>query len=158
MTLPTPEQRASAIIEEFSALGDWLDRYRYVVAMGERLPPMAAAEKTDANRIPGCQFGLWVVSEHDAARGVLRLRVDSDAKITRGLAALILHVLDGQPPAVVAAAELDFLDTLGLRGQLSARRGEGLAAMIDEIRSRARGYCKPEQLDGRRGAAGTEPT
>jgi cysteine desulfuration protein SufE len=130
--------RAARIVEEFQALGDWIDRYRYLVELGERMPRLGEAERTDEHRLPGCQYALWLVCAYDPAAGVLRIRADSDARITRGLAALLVSVLDGQPPAVVANAEMQFLDAMGLRTHLSAQRGAGLAALIDELRRRAR--------------------
>lgn len=133
-------ERARRIVAEFAALGDWLDRYRYVVASGEGMAHLGNEQRTEANRLPGCQYGLWIACEYDAAAGILHFRADSDAKITRGLAALILRVLDGLPPGVVADADLTFLDTIGLRAHLSSQRGDGLDAMIHEIRRRARHY------------------
>jgi len=130
-------ERARTIVAEFAALDDWLDRYRYLVAMGERMPRLAEEQRTEENRLRGCQYGLWLVSDYDANAGVLHFRVDSDAKIPRGLAALVLRVLDRQPPAVIATAELGFLDALGLGAHLSAQRSEGLAAMIHELKRRA---------------------
>lgn len=133
-----PEERARPIVAEFTALGDWIDRYRYLVELGERMPRLSDEHRTAQNQLPGCQYALWIVSEYDADAGVLHILADSDAKITRGLAALLVRVLDGQPPAVIAAAELRFLDTMGLRTHLSAQKGAGLAALVDELRRRAR--------------------
>lgn len=134
------QERARRVIDEFSELDDSIARYRHLVALGEAMPRLDVSERTDENRLPGCQFGLWVRSDYDAGRDVLRFRADSDAKITRGLAALILQVLDGQPPRAIVAAELDFLDTIGLRTHLSSKRNNGLSAMIHEMKARARDH------------------
>lgn len=143
-----PEERAGPIVAEFTALGDWIDRYRYLVELGERMPRLSDEYRTPQHQLPGCQYALWIVSAYDAESGVLHIRADSDARITRGLAALLVGVLDGQPPAVIAAAELQFLDTMGLRTHLSAQKGAGLAALVDELRRRARQVGAQETESG----------
>lgn len=147
MTNHSVQERASRVIEEFAGLGDAIDRYRHLVALGEAMPRLSASERTDENRLPGCQYGLWVTTEYDAARDVLYFRADSDAKITRGLAALILQVLDGQPPRAIVAAELEFLDAIGLRTHLSSKRSNGLSAMIQEMKSRARDHLEADTIE-----------
>jgi cysteine desulfuration protein SufE len=132
------QERTREIVVEFEALDDWVDRYRYLVELGDKMTPLPQSERTDDTRLPGCQYGLWIRTDYDADRDALRFLVHSDAKITRGLAALIVRVLDGQPPAVVAEAELEFLDQVGLRTHLSSQRNSGLSAMIHEMKSRAR--------------------
>lgn len=134
------EERIRPIVEEFAKLGDWVDRYRYLVAMGEEIPRLAEVDKTDESQLTGCQYDVWIRVEYDAAGHVLRFRADSDAKIVRGLAALVIRGLDGQTPAAVADAKLEFLDTMGLRAHLSAQRSNGLAAMIQRMQESARYY------------------
>lgn len=134
------EERIRPIIEEFAKLGDWVDRYRYLVAMGEEMPRLAEVDRTDESQLTGCQYDVWIRVQYDAAGHVLRFRADSDAKIVRGLAALIIRGLDGQTPAAVADAKLEFLETMGLRSHLSAQRSNGLAAMIQRMQESARYY------------------
>ena len=151
--------RSLRIIEEFSGLDDPIERYRHLVTLAEASPRLADAERTDEARIPGCQYGLWITTAYDERRGVLHFRADSDAKVTRGLAALLVRVLDGQPPAAIEEAELDFLDTIGLRGHLSAHRASGLSAMIQEMRSRARQYrAAPSHRSNGRHEASVAPS
>lgn len=138
MPVDTLEERARRIIEEFSALEDWIERYRYLVAMGDAMPRVADADKTGDNYIPGCQYDVWIQAEYDAEDQVVRFRADSTARITRGLAALILRVADGQPPAAIADADFEFLDTIGLRKHLSAQRTNGLSAMVHRMKTCAR--------------------
>jgi cysteine desulfuration protein SufE len=137
-------ERVEAIVQEFLDLDDQVARYRHLVAMGEAMPRIPTRERREEDYIPGCVYDIWIQAEHDPARGVLHFRADSDAKITRGLAALILRVLDGQPPRAVAEADLAFLDRIGLRSHLSAQRSNGLAAMIEQIRGRAREHLNLE--------------
>ncbi|MFW6206062.1 MAG: SufE family protein [Gemmatimonadota bacterium] len=138
MSRTSIRERAEAVVAEFAALDDWVERYRHLVALGDAMARSGDGIRTAEHAIPGCEYDVWVRADYDACEGVLRLEADSDAKITRGIAALIVRVLDGQPPAVVASAELDFLDTIGLRAHLSARRATGLDAMVHWIRRRAR--------------------
>jgi cysteine desulfuration protein SufE len=133
-------ERARPLVAAFAALPDWIERYRYLVALADAAPRLPETYRTEQNRLPGCQSGLWVQAEYDAAAGVLRLRADSDARITRGLAALLVSVLDGLPPRAIADADLGFLDTIGLPANLSSQRREGLAAMITELKRRARTF------------------
>lgn len=145
----TVDERVRQIVEEFSDLEDSIERYRYLVALGEGMPRLPDAERTESDRLPGCQYGVWIRIAYDPERDVLRFRADSDAKITRGLAALLIRVLDEQPPAVVADADLGFLDAIGLRGQLSSHRSSGLSAMIHAMRDRARRYQDPHTAGNR---------
>lgn len=119
---------------------DSIERYRRLVAMGDAMPRLPEEHRTDENQLPGCQYGLWVRSTYDPAEKTLRFQADSDAKITRGLAALIIGVLDGQSPRAILDADLEFLDTIGVRQHLSVHRNNGLSAMLEAIRNRARSH------------------
>lgn len=138
MPSDTIQERAEGIVREFSDLEDWVARYRHLVALGAAIPEVGNGMRTEEHAIPGCEYDLWLRAEYDPDGDALYFEADSDAKITRGIAALIIRVLNGQSPAAVEAAELEFLDTIGLRGHLSARRSTGLAAMIHWIKRRAR--------------------
>ncbi len=125
----------AAIVAEMAGLEDALARYQYLVAQGDALPPADAELRSDGHAIPGCQVSVWIRAE--LLDGRLRLSGDSDARINRGMVALLLRVLDGRSPAEILAAELGFLDRTGLRGQLSPARANGLAAMVRRIREYA---------------------
>jgi len=119
---------------EFDLLGDWEERYRYVIELGRELSPLSDAERTDGNKVRGCASQVWLVTEPQAG-GLIRFRGDSDAHIVRGLIAILLRLFSGRP----AHAILDFdakaaFDKLGLSGALSAQRSNGLAAMLARIR------------------------
>ncbi|MFN3596730.1 MAG: SufE family protein [Rubricoccaceae bacterium] len=132
-------ERAAALVEEFALFDDWMDRYAHLVEMGRALPPLDDAYKTDAYRVRGCQSQVWLRSFREATPEGARLRfeADSDALVTKGLAAVLVRVLDRQPPAAVAAADLSFLDAIGLREHLSPSRANGLAAMAARMRAAA---------------------
>jgi cysteine desulfuration protein SufE len=117
---------------EFEAFDDWDDRYRLIIALGQALPAMDPALKTDANKVRGCASQVWL---HPSRKGeMLRFAADSDAAIVKGLVALVLMLADGRRPAAIDAAEIKArLDGLGLSKHLSSNRTQGLASMIGRI-------------------------
>src|SRR3954471_9359091 len=120
--------------EEFDVLGDWEERYRYVIDLGRELAPLTDAERSDANKVRGCASQVWLVTEPQAD-GALQFRGDSDAHIVRGLIAILLRLYSGRTPAEITGfdAEAAFA-TLGLKGALSQQRSNGLASMVARIR------------------------
>jgi cysteine desulfuration protein SufE len=148
MSTETMEDRARRIIAEFSSLDDPIDRYSRLVDLGGASTAFPAEDRTEENRLPGCQYAVWLRTSYDPDTNALRFQADSDSKIVRGLAALILQVVDNQSPRDILAADLGFLDATGLRAQLSVHRSNGLAALVEEIRQRARAH-----MDGGQAAA-----
>jgi cysteine desulfuration protein SufE len=136
----TVSDRAQQVIDEFSLFDDWMSRYEYLIELGEDIPRLDEGQKTEDNYIHGCQSDVWIQSEFDDQDGVLHFRGDSNAKITKGLAALIIRVLDEQPPNAIADADFDFLDDIGLHDHLSSQRNNGLKAMIETVQERARRF------------------
>ena len=134
----TVSDRAQQVVDEFSLFDDWMSRYEYLIELGDDIPELGDEHKTDEHYIHGCQSDVWIQSEFDDQDRVLHFRGDSNAKITKGLAALIIRVLDEQPPAAVANADFNFLDDIGLHDHLSSQRNNGLKAMIETVRERAR--------------------
>ncbi len=132
--------RAAAIEEEFSLFTDPLDRYELLIEKGRALAPLAPEEKIEAFRVRGCQSQVWIVPEWRDEK--LWLRGDSDALITRGLVALLLEVLSGQPAEAVAGADLGFLSRIGLDEHLSATRKNGMASMVARVRGYAGGMME----------------
>jgi cysteine desulfuration protein SufE len=134
----TVSDRAQQIVDEFALFDDWMSRYEYLIELGDDIPLIDEEKKTDDNYIHGCQSDVWIETDFDDEERALHLRGDSNAKITKGLAALIIRVLNEQPPEVVANADFDFLDDIGLHDHLSSQRNNGLKAMIEAVRERAR--------------------
>ncbi len=126
------EQAQAEVIEEFAFFDDWMDRYQYLIDMGRRLPELPAADRTDANRIRGCQSQVWFVAEE--VDGRLQFRAISDAAIVSGLIALLLRIYSGRKPDDILATPPDFVDRLGLSNHLSPTRSSGLASMLEAIR------------------------
>lgn len=134
----TIQDRQQEIVDEFALFDDWMGRYEHLIDMGRRLPPLDDAFKTDAHKIRGCQSQVWVHAEEED--GAVRYAGDSDAAITKGLVALLIRVLDDQPPEAIVQADLGFLDAVGMKEHLSPTRKNGLAAMVDQMRARAQAY------------------
>jgi cysteine desulfuration protein SufE len=122
------------LADEFELLGDWEERYRYVIELGRELAPLTDAERSEANKVRGCASQVWLVTEPQGD-GTLRFRGDSDAHIVRGLIAVLLRLFSGRrPEAILAYDPKAAFDRLGLAGALSSQRSNGLAAMATRIR------------------------
>jgi len=132
----TIDARADDLIAEFSLFDGWMGRYEHLIDLGREIPEIAEAYKNDAHRIKGCQSKVWVRAE-PGENGRLRLTGDSNAAITRGLVALLIRVLDDQPPEAVVTVELGFLGEIGMDEHLSPTRKNGLHAMVRQIKERA---------------------
>ena len=128
----TINETQDEIIEEFTALDDWMDRYQMLIDLGEEQAPLADADKTEQNLIDGCQSRVWIVCEEKDGR--LHFRADSDALIVKGLVALVLQVVTDHRPDEIYAADLYFIERIGLRDHLSPTRSNGLLAMVKQIR------------------------
>jgi cysteine desulfuration protein SufE len=119
---------------EFDVLGDWEERYRYVIDLGRELAPLSETERGDANKVRGCASQVWLVTEPQAD-GSLQFRGDSDAHIVRGLIAVLLRLYSGRSPREILAFDAKAaFEKLGLAGALSAQRSNGLASMVTRIR------------------------
>jgi len=136
----TVSDRAQSIVDEFSLFDDWMGRYEYLIELGDDIPLLDEDQKTDETYVHGCQSDVWIDAEYDDEESVLHFRGDSNAKITKGLAALIIRVVDAQSPEAVADADFDFLDDIGLHEHLSSQRNNGLQAMIEEMQERAKRF------------------
>jgi cysteine desulfuration protein SufE len=127
------------LVEDFSFLDDWEDRYRYVIELGKGLTPLSAAEHSDAHKVRGCASQVWLVSEVEGdGEPVLRFRGDSDAHIVRGLIAILLTLFSGRSARDIATLDAEAIfSRLGLREHLTSQRSNGLSAMVRRIRADA---------------------
>lgn len=128
----TIAEREREVVEEFTLFDDWMGRYEYLIEQGRTLPPINEQYKDDAHKIRGCQSQVWIHAETD--NGHVIYTGDSDALITKGLVAILVRVLSGQPPEAIATAELKFLDEIGLKEHLSPTRKNGLAGMVRQMK------------------------
>ena len=124
------------LVDEFDFLGDWEERYRYLIELGQNLDPLPEAERTDETKVKGCVSQVWVVlDDHD---GKIILRGDSDAHIVKGLVALMARLYSNRTPAEALTIDpKDVLSRIGLSEHLSPQRSNGLASMIATVRREA---------------------
>jgi cysteine desulfuration protein SufE len=134
------------IIEEFSVFSDWLDKYDYLIELGNSLPPLDPAHKTDDNLINGCQSKVWLNASYTG--GKMEYQADSDALIVKGIVALLIRVLNGRPPEEIIHNELYFIDRIGLKQNLSPTRSNGLLAMVKKMKLYALAYQAREKSKG----------
>jgi cysteine desulfuration protein SufE len=130
------------IIDNFTVLDDWDDRYRYLIELGRELPPLAEAAHNDANKVQGCASQVWLdtrVRRDDADEAVLSFAGDSDAHIVRGLIAILLTLYSGHTPQQILATDaIAIFNEFGFREHLTPQRSNGLRAMVERIRTDAR--------------------
>jgi len=140
-----PQASASTTIDaelqdlaaEFDVLGDWEERYRYIIDLGRTLAPLSDAERIDANKVRGCASQVWLVTQ-PTGDGRIEFRGDSDAMIVQGLVAVMLRLYSGRTPEEILSFDAPAaLKHLGLDGALSTQRSNGLASMVQRIRKDA---------------------
>jgi cysteine desulfuration protein SufE len=126
------------IIDDFSLFDDWDERFQYLIDLGKTLPLIDEQNKLPENTIKGCQSNVWLHAENE--QGTLVFTADSDAIITKGIIALLLRTFSHQTPQAILDASTDFIDTIGLKAQLSPTRANGLVSMIKQIKLYALAY------------------
>lgn len=132
--MSTIDNDLAELVEEFDLLGDWEERYRYVIELGKDLAPLTDGERNDVNKVRGCASQVWLVTEPQSG-GAVVFRGDSDAHIVRGLIAVLLRLFSGRRADEIVAFDVKAaFDRLGLAGHLSAQRSNGLASMAARIR------------------------
>lgn len=134
----TIEEVQQSIIADFSIYEDWMDKYTYLIELGNELAPIDPAYKVDQNLIRGCQSRVWL---HQRMEGdYLFFDAESDALIVKGLVALLLKVFSGRTTQEILDAEPFFIDKIGLKQHLSPTRSNGLMAMVKQIKLYALAY------------------
>ena len=126
------------IVEEFSTVEDWMDKYNLLIDLGKDLPVVDPKFKVKDFLIEGCQSKVWLHPEYDGK--VIKFTADSDAIITRGIVSLLIKVLSHREPEEILAADLYFIDKIGLRQNLSPTRSNGLLSMIRQMKLYAMAY------------------
>ncbi len=121
------------IIDEFMLFDDWMDRYDYLIEQGKNLVPLSPERKKDENLIKGCQSKVWLHAFLNE-KGNIVFEAESDAVITKGMIALLIRVFSDKRTAEVEKADIDFLNKIGLKEQLSPTRSNGLHAMVKQMK------------------------
>jgi cysteine desulfuration protein SufE len=128
------------IIDNFSLLDEWDDRYRYVIELGRGMSPLPEIHRSDANKVQGCASQVWLATtvSFDGDQPVLTFLGDSDAHIVRGLVAILLATVSNtQAGEILAADPIALFDRLGLREHLTPQRSNGFRSMVARIRADA---------------------
>lgn len=133
--MKTLKEAQSEIIEEMSMFDDWLDKYSYLIDLGATLETLPESSRTEDNLIKGCQSRVWLDCQRDGE--VIYFKADSDALITKGIIALLVRVYSGRRVDEIRQDDFSFLDSIGLKENLSPTRAGGLNAMIAKIKSYA---------------------
>ncbi len=120
------------IIEEFAHLEGWMDKYNYIIDMGKNVPVIDTKYKTESNLISGCQSKVWLYAEF--RDGKVYFSADSEAVITKGLANLLIRIMNNQKPDAIINSDFFFIKKLGLKEHLSPNRSNGLMAMIKQMK------------------------
>lgn len=130
------------IIDNFSLLEEWDDRYRYVIELGRGLDPLPARDRSEANKVQGCASQVWLATSvrPDGQRGpVLTFAGDSDAHIVRGLIAILFAFYSGKSAReIVERDAIALFNKLGLREHLTPQRSNGFKSMVERIKADAR--------------------
>jgi len=121
-----------SIVDDFEMFEDWTHKYEYLIELGKELSPINEKYKLDDNLIKGCQSRVWLYAEMQNEKIIFH--ADSDAIMTKGIVALLIKVFSGQNANDIAYADLDFINKIGLKQQLSVTRANGLASMIKQIK------------------------
>ncbi|CAN1554810.1 sufE Cysteine desulfurase SufE subunit [Flavobacteriaceae bacterium] len=120
------------IVDEFSMFDDWMERYEYIIELGKKLPLIKEEFKTEDNIIKGCQSKVWLKGEQNS--DVIVFTADSDAILTKGIIAILIRTFSNQKAVDILAADLNFIDEIGLKEHLSPTRANGLVSMIKNIK------------------------
>ena len=140
----TINEKQDEIIDELSGLDDWMDRYSYIIDLGNSLPAIDEQLKTPSRLIEGCQSRVWLDARL-SPDGKVEFTADSDAIIVKGIISMLIDVLSGHTPQEILDADLYFIERIGLRDHLSPTRSNGLLAMVKQIRMYALAYQMKSQ-------------
>ena len=132
----TIKEKEDELVDQFADSDDWMDRYAYIIDLGNALEPLPESLKTPDRLIEGCQSRVWLDAEK-TADGKVVYRADSDAIIVKGIISMLVEVLSGHTPDEILADDLSFIQRIGLAEHLSPTRSNGLVAMVKQMRAYA---------------------
>lgn len=134
----TIEEKQDRIVRQFELLGDWPERYKYIIKLGQKLDPLDDKHKVEENLVRGCQSQVWLVTELDGDRVIFK--ADSDAAITKGLVAMLVNFYSGETPSAILQTDPEFIEKIGMQQHLSPTRSNGLASMVKQMKIYAMAY------------------
>ena len=136
----TINQIQDELIEDFELFDDQLDKTQYIIDLGKKLKPIDDNLKTDDNLIKGCQSKVWLNCDAEDGNVIFEADAEPTAQISKGLASLLVKILSNQKPEDVAAADLYFIEKIGMSSLVTSRRSGGLASMIIKIKEFAKQF------------------
>jgi cysteine desulfuration protein SufE len=139
----TISEREEEIIDAFSFLDSWDDKYEYIIELGKKLPALDEKHKLDENKVKGCQSTVWLVANEKDGR--IFYEADSDAVIVKGLISMLVSVLNGQKPDDIINARLGFIEAIGMNAHLAQTRSNGLVAMVKQMKNYALAFKAKNQ-------------
>lgn len=126
-------QDINTLIENFSMLDDWEEKYQYLIELGEHLPPLDEKYKTDEFKVSGCQSQVWLVPVYQ--NDSLSFYADSDAIMVKGIISVLLSVYANKSVKEIKEIEVEeIFAKLGLGEHLTPSRRNGMMSMVDKIR------------------------
>jgi cysteine desulfuration protein SufE len=131
------------IVEEFDMLGEVQEKQWHIIHIGERNPGIAEEDKTDENRIYGCQSLVWVVPSEK--EGALYFKGDSNSPFVKGLVTLVLKIVSDHTAEEILESKIDFLERVGLESHTSFFRRNGLESLVKKLRSIAADYINQKE-------------
>jgi cysteine desulfuration protein SufE len=134
----TIDEKQERIIRQFNLLGDWPERYKYIIKLGQKLDPIDEEKKVDENLVRGCQSQVWLITDLNDDK--VNFYADSDAAITKGLVALLVDFYSGETPDVILKTNPSFIKQIGMEDHLSPTRSNGLASMVKQMKIYALAY------------------
>ena len=142
----TINQIQDEIISEFSLLdGDMEMTVFYIMELGQKLPEMPEADKTEQNIVKGCQSKVWLTAS--LADNKVYFQADSNTAITKGLVSLLTRIFNGQTPEVILKADLFFMNKIGMDRFIGTQRSNGFAAMIKQMKLYALAFKTKMQVN-----------
>jgi len=136
----TISEKGKSLVEDFSFMEDWTEKYQYLIDLSKNLAPMDTKFKVEDNLIKGCQSKVWLKASFE--NELINFQADSDAIISKGIVAILLSVLNDRKPNEILNADLSFIDQIGLKEHLSPNRANGLSSMLKQIKFYALAYSK----------------
>lgn len=136
----TISEKGQSLVEDFSFMEDWTEKYQYLIDLSKNLTPMDTKFKVENNLIKGCQSKVWLKASFE--NELINFQADSDAIISKGIVAILLSVLNDRKPDEILNADLSFIDQIGLKEHLSPNRANGLSSMLKQIKFYALAYSK----------------
>ena len=136
----TISEKGQSLVEDFSFMEDWTEKYQYLIDLSKNLAPMDTKFKVEDNLIKGCKSKVWLKASFE--NELINFQADSDAIISKGIVAILLSVLNDRKPNEILNADLSFIDQIGLKEHLSPNRANVLSSMLKQIKYYALAYSK----------------